>query len=70
MKLARQYKKLLQAEDYCTFMRQLIMKQQSLRQVLNEGENQLKSRWMSRQYDSRRRPGLQLLDQHEKKDSW
>jgi len=70
MKLARQYKKLLQAEDHCTFMRQLIMKQQSLRQVLNEEENQLKSRWMSRQYDSRRGPGLQLLDQHEKKDSW
>jgi len=70
MKLARQYKKLLQAEDHCTFMRQLIMKQQSLREVLNEEENQLKSRWMSRQYESGRGPGLQLLDQHEKKDSW
>jgi len=70
MKLARQYKKLLQAEDQFTFMRELIMKQQRLRQALNEEENQLKSRWMSRQCDSGRGPGSQLVNQHEKKDSW
>lgn len=70
MKLARQYKKLLQAEDQCTFMRQLIMKQQRLREALNDEENQLKSRWVSRQYASGYGPGPQLSEQHENKDSW
>jgi len=69
MKLARQYEKLLQAEDQCTFMRQLIMKQQRLRQVLNEEDKHLKSRWVSRQYASGCGPGVQLFEQHEKKDS-
>merc|ERR1719447_1348531 len=47
MKLTRQFKQLLQAEEDCTFMRQLIMKQQRLRQVLNGEENQNKWSYQS-----------------------
>merc|ERR1719233_320089 len=70
MKLTRQFKQLLQAEEDCTFMRQLIMKQQRLRQVLNGEENQFQSRWMNQQSATGSVKSARLLEEEEEKDSW
>jgi len=67
MKLTRQFKQLLQAEEDCTFMRQLIMKQQRLRQVLNGEENQNKWSYQSATGSVR---SARLLEEDEEKDSW
>jgi len=66
MKLSRQFKQLLQAEEECTFLRQLIMKQQRLRQVLNGEENQNQSSYLSGTGSVR---SAQLLEEDEEKDS-
>lgn len=70
MKLTRQFKQLLQAEEDCTFMRQLIIKQQRLRQVLNGEENQSRSRWMNQQSPTESVRSARHLEEDEEKDSW
>jgi len=70
IKLTRQFKQLLQAEEDCTFMRQLIMKQQRLRQVLNGEENQFRSGWMNQQSATGSVRSARHFEEDEEKDSW
>lgn len=66
IKVARQLKQLQYAEDDCTFLKQLILKQQRLRQFLNEEEN----RWDKRLMNLSHTPAAQVFDEDEEKESW
>jgi len=65
MRLARQLKQLQHAEDDYTSVKQLMFKQQRLRQFLNEEENRGDSRWMNLSNTP-----VQLFDEDEEKESW
>lgn len=67
MRLLRQFKQLQHAEEDRSFLKQLIFKQQRLRQILNEEENRWDSRWMNL---SNMPAPAQLLDEDEEKESW
>jgi len=66
IKLARQLKQLQYAEEDRTFLKQLILKQQRLRQFLNEEDN----RWDKRLMNLSHTPGAQAFDEDEEKESW
>jgi len=65
MRLTRQLKQLQYAEDDRTFLKQLVLKQQRLRQFLSEEENRWDSRWMNFSHTP-----AQLYDEDEEKESW
>merc|ERR1719193_45555 len=65
IELARQLKKLQYSEEDCTFLKQLIIKQQRLRQFLNEKEN----RW-GKNFMSIHSQAAQSLEEDEEKESW
>jgi len=65
IKLARQLKQLQYAEEDRTFLKQLIIKQQRLRQFLNEKEN----RW-GKNFMSIHSQAAQSFEEDEEKESW
>merc|ERR1719474_1255081 len=65
IKLARQLKQLQYAEEDRTFLKQLIIKQQRLRQFLNEKEN----RW-GKNFMSIHSQATQSFEEDEEKESW
>jgi len=65
IRLARQFKQLQHAEQDRSFLKQLILKQQRLRQFLNEEENRWDARWMNLSNTT-----AQLFDEDEEKESW
>jgi len=67
LKVSRQFKLLLQAEEDSTFMGQLIMKQHRLWQVLNGEENQNQSSYESNTGSVK---SERLLVEDQEKDSW
>lgn len=70
IKLERQFTKVLQAEQDCTFMEQLIMKQQCLGQFLKEGQNQRVSTFMNQRDGTANAPGHTRQEDNEEMDSW
>jgi len=66
IKLARQLKQLQYAEEDRTFLKQLILKQQRLRQFLNEEEH----RWDKKLMNVSNPTGAQGFDEDEEKESW
>jgi len=65
IKLARQLKQLQYAEEDRTFLKQLIIKQQRLRQFLNEKENTWGKNFMNIHTQT-----TQAFEEDEEKDSW
>merc|ERR1719204_102617 len=65
IKLARQLKQLQYAEEDRTFLKQLIIKQQRLRQFLNKKEN----RW-GKNFMSIHSQAAQSFEEDEEKESW